>query len=104
MTEKQNVIKKIKPLADRVVVQALEKESVTASGIVLPDTVSKEKPQKGKVVAIGDGRLTDDGKKIPMRVKVGDIVLFTKYGPTEIEVDGEEILILNESDILAIVE
>ena len=91
---------KIKPLADRVVVKPTERETVSKGGIVLPDTV-KEKPQEGKVIAVGDGKLSDDGKRIPMDVKVGDIVLYAKYGGVEIKIDDEELMILRESDILA---
>ncbi len=91
---------KLQPLADRVVVKPIEKEEVTKGGIVLPDTV-KEKPQEGKVMAVGPGRLSEDGKLIPMGVKVGDIVIYSKYGGTEIKIDDEELVILRESDILA---
>jgi chaperonin GroES len=90
----------LQPLADRLVVKPIEKEEVTKGGIVLPDTV-KEKPQEGKVLAAGPGRLSEDGKRIAMDVKVGDIVVYAKYGGTEIKVDGEELMILRESDILA---
>ena len=91
---------KLQPLADRVVVKPSEREDVTKGGIVLPDTV-KEKPQEGKVVAVGKGRVSDDGKRIPMDVKVGDIVVYAKYGGTEIKIEDEELVILRESDILA---
>jgi len=91
----------IKPLGDRVVVQRLEEEQVTRGGIVLPDS-AKEKPQKGKVIAAGAGRY-EDGKRIPMDVKEGDIVVFAKYGGTEIEIDGEEYIILSERDLLAVI-
>jgi chaperonin GroES len=91
---------KLKPLGDRLIVQALEEEETTASGLVLPDT-AKEKPQKGKVLAVGDGRLDDDGKRIPLDVSKGDEVLYSKYGGTEIVVDGEDLLVLRESDVLA---
>jgi len=91
---------KIKPLADRVVVKPIERETVSKGGIVLPDTV-KEKPQEGKVMAVGEGKLSDDGKRIPMDVKVGDIVIYAKYGGTEIKINDEELMILRESDILA---
>jgi chaperonin GroES len=91
---------KLQPLADRVVVRPIEKEEVTKGGIVLPDT-AKEKPQEGKVLAVGPGRLSEDGKRIAMDVKVGDVVVYTKYGGTEIKVEGEELVILRESDILA---
>lgn len=92
----------IKPLADRVVVKPLEVEEKTASGIVLPDT-AKEKPQQGEVVAVGPGRLLDNGQRAPMEVKVGDKVIFSKYAGTEVKIEGQEYLILNERDILAIV-
>lgn len=91
---------KLEPMADRLVVKPTEKEEVTRGGIVLPDT-AKEKPQEGKVLAAGPGRLSEDGKRLPMDVKVGDIVVYAKYGGTEIKLDGEELIILRESDILA---
>ena len=91
---------KLQPLADRLVVKPIEREEVTKSGIVLPDTV-KEKPQEGKVLAVGPGRLSDDGKRIAMEVKVGDRVIYAKYGGTEYKIDNEELVILRESDILA---
>ncbi|MCL2769144.1 MAG: co-chaperone GroES [Solirubrobacterales bacterium] len=93
---------KLKPLGDRLIVQAIEEEETTASGIVLPDT-AKEKPQKGKVLAVGEGRLDDDGKRIPLDVAEGDEVLYSKYGGTEIKDpdNGEELLVLRESDVLA---
>jgi len=95
---------KLKPLGDRVIVQALEEEETTASGIVLPDT-AKEKPQKGKVLAVGDGRVNEEtGKRTPLDVSEGDEVLYNKYGGTEIKVDGEDLLVLRESDVLAKVE
>ncbi len=91
---------KLQPLADRVVVKPIEKEEKTKSGIYIPDTV-QERPQEGKVVAVGPGRLSDDGKRIAMDIKVGDRVVYAKYGGTEIKVDDEELVILRESDILA---
>ncbi len=94
---------KIKPLADRLLVKPLEEEEVTPSGIVLPET-AKEKPQKGEVISVGPGARDDDGKRIEMDVKKGDKVLFAKYGGTEIKVDGDKLLILRESDVLAILE
>jgi chaperonin GroES len=95
---------KLKPLGDRVIVQATEEEEMTASGIVLPDT-AKEKPQKGKVVAAGEGKWDEDGeKRIPLDVSEGDEILYSKYGGTEITVEGEELLVLRESDVLAKVE
>jgi chaperonin GroES len=96
-------IMKLKPLGDRLIVRAIEEELTTASGLVLPDT-AKEKPQKGEVLAVGDGKLDEDGKRIPLDVKKGDEVLYSKYGGTEIKVDGEDLLVLRESDVLARVE
>ncbi len=90
----------LKPLGDRVIVEVLEEEEVTASGIVLPDT-AKEKPQRGKVLAVGAGRW-EDGKRVPLEVGEGDEVVYSKYGGTEVKVDGSEYLILRESDILAV--
>jgi len=94
---------KIRPLDDRVVVEPVEAEEKTAGGIVLPDT-AKEKPQKGKIVAVGQGKLLDDGARGKMTVKKGDLVLYAKYGGTEIKIDGKDLLIMRESDILAKVE
>ena len=93
----------IKPLADRVVVEPIEQEEMTAGGIILPET-AKEKPQEGKILAAGPGDRDDEGKRIAMEVKVGDKVLYAKYSGTEVKVDGKKLLILRESDILAIVE
>ena len=92
----------LKPLGSRIVVEPIEQDEITAGGIVLPET-AKEKPQKGKVIASGDGDRDDDGDRIPMDVKVGDTVLFAKYAGTEIELDGKKLLIMRESDLLAIV-
>jgi len=94
------MVVKLQPLADRLVVKPIEREEVTKGGIVLPDTV-KEKPQEGKVVAVGPGRLSEDGTRIKMDVKVGDIVIYAKYGGAEIKIDDEELIILHESDVLA---
>ena len=94
---------KLKPLGSRLVVEPIEQEDVTASGIVLPET-AKEKPQKGKVLSMGPGDRDEDGKRIPMDVKVGDTVLYAKYSGTEIKIDQKKLLILKESDVLAIVE
>jgi chaperonin GroES len=92
---------KLKPLGDRLIVKPIEEEETTASGIVLPDT-AKEKPQKGKVVAVGDGRWDEDGeKRIPLDVAEGDEVLYSKYGGTEVTVEDEELLVLKEADVLA---
>ena len=92
---------KIVPTLDHIVVEAINEDNKSASGIIIPETVSKEKPMKGKVIAVGAGKIGDDGKRQQMDIKVGDIVLFSKYGPTEIKVDGKEVLILSESDIYA---
>ncbi|GAP14037.1 co-chaperonin GroES [Longilinea arvoryzae] len=93
----------MKPLGARVVVEPLEQEEITAGGIVLPET-AKEKPQKGKIIAVGAGDRDEKGNRIPMDVKVGDTVLFAKYGGTEIKIDGKKLLILRESDLLAIID
>lgn len=93
----------IKPLEDRVVVRPLEAEQVTASGLIIPDT-AKEKPQEGEVVAVGEGRFDDKGARIPMDVKVGDKVVFSKYGGTELKYGSEEYLVLSQRDVLAIIE
>lgn len=94
---------KIQPLGDKVLIKPSPKEEVTASGIVLPDTVSKERPQMGEILAVGPGAVTTEGKVIEPKVKAGQKVYFTKYGPTEIKVDDEELLIVEEKDILAII-
>lgn len=95
----------LKPLNDHVVVEAVRgKEEATRAGIILPDTVDKEKPEQGKVVAIGQGKLLDNGQRAAMSVKIGDVVLFKKYSPDEIKVGDKEFLVLVESDILAIIE
>jgi chaperonin GroES len=91
---------KLQPMADRVLVKPTEREEKTKSGIYLPDT-AKEKPQEGKVIAVGPGRMTEDGKRIALDVKVGDVVLYARYGGAEIKVDDEELIILREADILA---
>ncbi len=93
----------IKPLEDRIVVQANEAETTTASGIVIPDT-AKEKPQEGTVLAVGPGRVDDAGKRIPLDVTVGDVVLYSKYGGTEIRYAGEDYLVLSARDVLAVIE
>lgn len=93
--------KKIVPTGDHIVVEAIEEESTSESGIIIPDTASKEKPMKGKVLAVGPGKMNDQGKRLEMEVKVSDMVLFSKYGPTEVKVDGKEVLILSASDIYA---
>ena len=94
----------IKPLEDRIVVKPLDAEQTTASGLVIPDT-AKEKPQEGKVLAVGPGRFDEDGeKRIPLDIKVGDVVIYSKYGGTEVQYNGEEYLLLSARDVLAIVE
>jgi len=92
----------VKPLADRVIVKALEAEEKTAGGIIIPDN-AKEKPQKGEVIAVGPGKISDSGQKIAMEVKKGDKVLYGKYSGSEVTVDGQEYLIMRESDILAVI-
>ncbi len=94
---------KVRPLRDRVIVKRLEEEEKTKGGIIIPDT-AKEKPIEGKVIAVGDGKIKEDGKKIPMEVKKGNRVLFAKYAGTEIKIDGEEHLMMKEDDILGIIE
>lgn len=94
---------KIRPLGDRVLIEPLRQEK-RKGGIILPETVEKERPEQGRVVSVGPGKVDDNGKKVPMNVKKGDKVLFTKYGPNEIKIDDKEYLIAREEDILAIVE
>ncbi len=94
---------KVRPLHDRLIVKRLEEEEKTKGGIIIPDT-AKEKPVEGKVIAIGDGRIKEDGTKIPMEAKKGDRILFAKYAGTEVKIDGEEHLIMKEDDVLAIIE
>jgi chaperonin GroES len=93
-------VSKLQPLGDRIVVKPIAREEKTKGGIFLPDT-AKEKPQEGEVIAVGPGRMTDDGKRIAPEVKVGDVILYAKYGGTEIKLDDQELVILRESDILA---
>ncbi len=94
---------KVKPLGDRVVIKVLEQEEMTVSGIVLPDT-AKEKPQQGKIMAVGTGKVLESGERIPLEVQEDQTVIFSKYSGTEVKIDGEEYLILSERDVLAIVE
>ncbi|MFA5129150.1 MAG: co-chaperone GroES [Patescibacteria group bacterium] len=93
----------IKPLGDRVIIRPIAEDITTKSGIVLPETVEKEKAEKGEVLAVGPGRVLDNGSLAPMSIKVGDKVMFKKYSPDEIKIEGEELLIISESDILAII-
>ena len=95
---------KIKPLNDKVIIKPIEEDEVTKSGIVLPETAEKEKPEKGEVVAVGPGKLLENGQRAPMSVKVGDKVIFKKYSPDEIKIDKEEYLVIEESDIIGIIE
>lgn len=95
---------KLRPLGDRVILTPVAKEEITKGGILLPDTADKERPEQGKVVAIGPGKLGEDGKRIEMSVKVGDTVLFKKYAPDEFKIDGETFLVLAESDLIAVAE
>jgi chaperonin GroES len=92
----------IKPLEDRIVIRQLEAEQVTASGLVIPDT-AKEKPQEGEVVAVGPGRIDDNGNRVPIDVAVGDVVIYSKYGGTEVKYGGEDLLVLSARDVLAVV-
>jgi len=94
----------IKPLGDRVLVEPLAKEEKTKSGIIIPDTADKERPETGTIIAVGEGRMTDDGVLLPLMVKKGQKVIFSKYGPDEIKVDGKEYLLISEANILAVIE
>ena len=94
---------KLRPMQDRIIVKRVEEETMTAGGIFIPET-AKEKPQKGQIIAVGNGKKTEDGKVIPLDVKVGDQVLFGKYAGTEIKIEGEEFLIMREDDILGVME
>ncbi len=95
---------KLKPLQDNVIVRPLEEEQKTQSGIIIPDTASKEKPMKGEVVAIGPGKIDKDGKRSPMDMNVGDTVIFSRYAPTEIKIDGEDMYVMGSDSVLAIIE
>lgn len=94
----------IKPLSNHIFLEPVEEEKATESGIIIPDTADKEKPVKGKIIAVGEGKLNDKGERTPMSIKVGDTVLFKKYGPDEIEINGKKYLVGDEDDVLAIVE
>lgn len=94
----------IKPLSNHLFIEPIEGEKKTESGIVLPENIEKDKPVKGKIIAVGSGKIKENGERIPMSVKIGDIVLFKKYGPDEIEIEGKKYLVGNEDDILAILE
>lgn len=94
---------KLRPLQDRILVQRVEEETKTKGGIIIPDT-AKEKPAEGKVVSVGEGRVSDDGKKVALEVKAGDLILFGKYSGTEVKIEGEEYLIMREDDVLGVIE
>lgn len=94
----------LRPINDRLIVKALTKEEKTLSGIILPDTASKERPEQGEVIAVGPGRVLDNGSVAPMHVKIGDKVVFKKYAPDEFEIDEKDFLVISESDVLAIIE
>jgi len=95
---------KLRPLSNNVVIKPLKGEEITKSGIVLPDTLDKEKPERGEVIACGEGKLLDNGQIAPVKVKVGEQVMFKKYAPDEIKIDGEEYLVVSDSDIIAVIE
>lgn len=95
---------KLKPMGNKIILEAVSKEEKTKSGIIIPDTIDKEKPEQAKVLAVGPGKMLDNGKRSEMDVKAGDTVLFSKYSPTEIKLDGKEYLVVSDEDILAIIE
>jgi len=94
----------LKPLGDNIVVKAIAKEEVTKSGIILPETMDKEKPEQGEVLAVGEGKLLDNGTRSKMEVKVGDRIVFKKYSPDEFKIDGQEVLVLSQSEVIAIID
>jgi chaperonin GroES len=94
---------KLRPLQDRILVQRVEEETTTKGGIIIPDT-AKEKPAEGKVIAVGNGKLGDDGKRVPLEIKAGDRILFGKYSGTEVKIEGEEFLIMREDDVLGVID
>lgn len=97
-------MKKLRPLGDRLIVEPVSEDEITKAGIILPDTVDKEKPEKGKVVAVGPGKLLENGQRAPMEVSAGDVVLFRKYSPDDVKIDDVEYLVLSQSDLLAVIE
>jgi chaperonin GroES len=103
MADKKTALN-LRPLGDRVIVEGLNEMEASVSGIIIPETVSKERPQKGVIVAVGPGKLNKSGERVKMELKVGDKVVFSKYGPDEIEIDGHKYLILSESSIMAVIE
>ena len=94
----------LKPLGDNIVVKGVSREETTASGIILPETIDKEKPEQGEVIAVGPGKMLDNGNRAPMEIAVGNKVIFKKYSPDDLKIDGEEVLVLKQDDIIAIVE
>lgn len=95
---------KLRPVGDRIIIKAAAREEVSKAGIILPDTVDKERPEQGEIIAVGPGRLLDNGTRASMSVKIGDTVVFKKYSPDEVKVEGQEYLVISESDIMAVVE
>ncbi len=94
----------LKPLGDRLIIEAINEEELTRSGIILPETVDKERPERGKVISVGPGKLMENGQRLSMDVKVGDVVVFKKYSPDEVKIDDKEYLVISESDVLAVIE
>ncbi len=94
----------LRPLGDRIIVKPVAKEEMTKTGIILPDTVDKERPEQGTVIAIGPGRLLENGSRAPMSVRIGEKIVFKKYSPDEVKVDGEEYLVISETDVMAVIE
>ena len=94
----------LKPLGDNIIVKPVSKEETTKSGIILPETLDKEKPEQGEVIAVGPGKILDNGNRSPMEVKIGDKIIFKKYSPDEFKIDGQEVLVLNQSDVIAVLE
>jgi chaperonin GroES len=94
----------LKPLGDRLIIEAISEEELTRSGIILPETVDKERPERGKVISVGPGKLMENGQRLSMDVKVGDVVVFKKYSPDEVKIDDKEYLVISESDVLAVIE
>lgn len=103
ISHKQYTAMQLQPLGDRLIVEPISADEVTKAGIILPDTVDKEKPERGTVIAVGPGKLLDNGTRVPLDVKVGDVVVFKKYSPDEVKLDDKEYLVLSESDIMAVV-
>ncbi|MBU1126421.1 MAG: co-chaperone GroES [Patescibacteria group bacterium] len=94
----------LRPITDHLVLKTIDQETTTASGIIIPETVDKERPEKGKVVAVGPGRVSDQGTRLPLEIKVGDTVVFKKYAPDEVKIDGEKYLVIKADDVMAVIE